>query len=327
MPKNKSAVLRYHVIDSCLTNKLKPYPTKEFLKEKIDERLDIDISLHMITKDLDEMRIEYGAPIEFSRLNKGYYYSQEGYSICNLPLTHAEIEALDYSTALLNCLKGSKLLDRCNQAIDKLIEGYRITKALGIDHDIIQIEEPVKVSGSEWIESILHAIVNKESLLIEYKSFTGTEKSHVFSPYLLKEYRNRWYTIGHSNLSSDLLLLGLDRIKSIQKSEVKFKATDGFSPKEFFKYSFGISQFHDTAPEKVILSFTPFQAAYILSQPLHHTQKTILQNEKEIQVELEVYISVELIMTILGYGTEVKVLSPLSLKNRIKETAAIVASY
>ena len=61
------------------------------------------------------------------------------------------------------------------------------------------------------------------------------------------------------------------------------------------------------------------QAAYILSQPLHHSQKTILQNEHEVQIQLKVYITQELKMAILSYGQGVKVLLPKSLRAELKK--------
>jgi predicted DNA-binding transcriptional regulator YafY len=70
------------------------------------------------------------------------------------------------------------------------------------------------------------------------------------------------------------------------------------------------------------------QAAYILSQPLHHSQKTILQNDQEVQIQLKVYITQELKMAILSYGKEVKVLQPKSLRTELKKVIeTMVANY
>jgi predicted DNA-binding transcriptional regulator YafY len=46
----------------------------------------------------------------------------------------------------------------------------------------------------------------------------------------------------------------------------------------------------------------------------------ILQNEKEVQVKIQLYITQELIMTILSYGSNVQVIQPALLKKDIKET-------
>ena len=83
MPINKSAVLRYRIIDECLTNTMRKYPSKDFIIEQIEEKTGKEISSSMFDKDIKGMKEMYGAPIAFDRLNKGYYYSQDGFSIKN----------------------------------------------------------------------------------------------------------------------------------------------------------------------------------------------------------------------------------------------------
>ena len=95
---------------------------------------------------------------------------------------------------------------------------------------------------------------------------------------------------------------------------------------EFFKYSFGITQIHEAKPEKVVLQFTAYQAPFVLNQPLHHSQKVLKQNEDVVEIEYHVYITTELIMTILSYGKEVKVLQPQTLKDKIKATVQEMAA-
>lgn len=321
MPINKNALLRYRIIDSCLTNKLKKFPTREFIIEKIEEQLGTSISSSMFSKDISQMKNTYNAPIKFNRGNKGYFYSEADFSIKEFPLTHDEIDALDYSTALLHQLKGTKMFQHFENAINKVIEGYRISSILGkSESQILQVEEPVRAESSQWLEVILKAIVEKNVLEIAYQGFGKEEKTHELSPYLLKEYRNRWYVIGFSNRAENILVLALDRINNLKISKSKYVSNQDFDSGDFFKYSLGITQIHNAFPEKIILSFTPHQALYIISQPLHHSQKIIKETKTEVQIQLEVYVTAELKMTILSFGAEVKVLQPASLKKEIKQS-------
>jgi predicted DNA-binding transcriptional regulator YafY len=314
MPANKSALLRYRIIDSCLTNTRRRYPTLQDLKEKIEEQLMDNISESMLNKDFQAMKRIYNAPIKFSRTNGGYYYEEDGFSIKEFPLTHDEIDALDISTAFLQKLKGTRLFEQFENAINKVIEGYRISKMLGkSEKHILQVEQPAANNGSEWLESILKAIVNKQNLLVEYRPFNKEKKLHNFSAYLLKEYRNRWYAVGHSSVAKTILVLALDRLLSIKLSADTYVNSNEFDPDEFFKYSFGITQVHALKPERIILAFSTLQALYILSQPLHHSQKVLQQNDDEVQIELYVYVTEELKMMIRGYGRQVKVVEPKSL--------------
>jgi len=258
MPVNKSAHLRYRIIDACLTNPLRTYPSMEFIISKIEEQLDTTLSDSMFNKDIQQMKRTYGAPIKYDRIHGGYYYTEPDFSIKEFPLTHDEIEALDFSTALFQQLKGTKMFHQFENAINKVIEGYRISKIIGkSENQILQIEEPLKSEGNEWLEIILKSIVEKNCLRVTYQGFGRQQKEHEFSAYLLKEYRNRWYTVGISSRAKNIIVLALDRINTIAVSKSKYVPGDKFIPGEFFNYSLGITQIHDADPH----------------QPLHHSKK------------------------------------------------------
>lgn len=50
MPQNKSAAIRYKIIDACLRNKQRKYPSLKEIKEKVEEKLGKTISLSSIQK-------------------------------------------------------------------------------------------------------------------------------------------------------------------------------------------------------------------------------------------------------------------------------------
>jgi|ERR1035437_567712 predicted DNA-binding transcriptional regulator YafY len=318
MPVNKSALLRYRIIDSCLTNPYRTYPTMEFMIDKIEEQIGTSISKSMFTKDIENMRITWDAPIKFDRYHKGYCYTEKEFSIKEFPLTHDEIEALDYSTALLNHLKNTRMFDQFESAINKVIEGYRISKMIGkSEKQILQVEEPLRSEGNQWLELILKSIVEKNCLKVTYQGFGKDKKDHEFSCYLLKEYRNRWYAVGFSKIARNVLILALDRVIKIEICKGSYVSDQNFIPADYFKYSLGITQIDDAKPERVILYFTNLQAPYILSQPLHSSQKVISEDDG-LTIEINVYISHELIQTVLSYGEQVKVLKPERFKKEIK---------
>ena len=103
----------------------------------------------------------------------------------------------------------------------------------------------------------------------------------------------------------------------------KYVSVHDFTPADFFKYSFGITQLNDGKAETVELLFKPLQAPYILSQPLHHSQHIISNDEDGLRIRMKVYITQELIMCILSYAANVKVLAPkkllLEITGHIKE--------
>ena len=78
MPSNKYALFRYRIIDKLISNKYKPYPSKEDLRNACEDELygigSERIFDSTIEKDLWAMRNEsllgYNAPIKYSKLEK-----------------------------------------------------------------------------------------------------------------------------------------------------------------------------------------------------------------------------------------------------------------
>jgi predicted DNA-binding transcriptional regulator YafY len=326
MPANKSAMMRYNIIDDCLRNTMRPYPTLAQIRDRVQSRLDISISESMLNKDIGEMKRLYQAPIVYDRTRGGYCYGEPDFSIRQFPLREDEILALDQSISVLRHIRGSSLFAHFESAINKIIQGFRISEITGgNDRSYIQVEEPLVSSSNEWIEPLLQGIVDQQLLVVDYKGFGKEGKRHPFSPYLLKQYRNRWYVVGHSKQGNRTMVLALDRISAIETNKGQYFRDPVFDPERYFTHSFGITHLSDQEPEDVVLKFSAVQAPYIRSQPLHHSQRIRDLGAGEIEVSLRVFVTQELVMTILSYGVGVKVLSPASLVERIQTTSEAMA--
>lgn len=328
MPANKYALLRYRIIDKAIRNKFRPYPTKEDLRLACEEALYNSnherVSESTIEKDLFAMRNEAGlgyfAPIKFSREFHGYYYNDPDYSIDDLPLNDEDVEAIKFAANTLAQFKDIGVFDQFGSAIDKLIGRISISGDLK-DEEVstfVQFEDAPIAKGTEFLSVLLDAIKNKIEVLLAYKSFmVGVENVREFHPYLLKEYRNRWYVIGLDKREQKVKTFGLDRISSVRHVEKLFKPIESFNPDTYFKYSIGITTANNES-EIIRLSFDSQQANYIRTQPIHESQ-TIIEDNEKLTIELNLIITPELIMQIQSFGSHVEVLKPKKLRNLIIE--------
>jgi predicted DNA-binding transcriptional regulator YafY len=330
MPVTKNAAFRYRIIDACLRNKRKPYPSIDVLQETITEALNMEkeISQSSINKDLKSMRSFYNAPIRFNKNHGGYYYEDPHFSINSFPLTEDEVRILDLSSSFLKQIKFSGYFTQFESVIEKLISGFRLSKIPGYENrQLLETEEPLSDTGLRWLETVYSAILYKEILEVKYKRFNSDDvKIHLFSPYLLREYRNRWYMVGYSAKAEAVTTLALDRVESIQKTTGKFISIDSFNEKDYFRYSFGVTVYANADPYTIELLFDQSVAGYLLTKPLHSSQK-VNQREDGLHISLVCYVTPELEMTILSYGENVKVLGPEHLKNRIAQRAEALCKH
>ena len=195
MPVNKNAAFRYRIIDECLRNSRKRYPSIADLQEKITSSLGLNdlISVSSINKDLKTMRDFYQAPIKFNAYERGYYYEDPEFSINSFPLSTEEIAVLDLSTAFLKQLKFSGYFHQFEGAIDKLISGFRVSKIPGFEKKMfIQTEEPTVNTGVDWLDILYVAIIEQKPVQITYHRFNVTQATkHLFSPYFSEIRRHR----------------------------------------------------------------------------------------------------------------------------------------
>ncbi len=326
MPANKYALLRYRVIDRCLTNRFRPYPTIEDLKYACEEALygssNERISVSTVEKDLKAMRNEeelgYFAPIKYSKAHKGYYYEQDGYTIRDISLSDEEQEAIKLAAATLFQFRDMAVFKDFGSAIQKIFDRMNISPEMD-DEAVerhVQFETTPVAAGSELLPELLSAIKQRREVVFRYTSYLDdSETERTLRPFLLKEYRNRWYVIGHDTARKDTRTFGLDRISDLRQTERFFPAPDDFDPERLFRHSFGITA--GGKVEKVILRFGSRQSKFILSQPLHPTQTTLKEDVSGITVSIDVIPSPELLMTILSLGDSVEVLAPDTIRKEV----------
>jgi len=76
-----------------------------------------------------------------------------------------------------------------------------------------------------------------------------------------------------------------------------------------------------------ILSFTPVEAKFIKSLPLHHSQEIILENEDECCLQYLIHSTYDFIMEILARGRKVKVIEPKTSKQLLFEPRKTISLY
>ena len=325
MPAIKNALLRYRIIDRAIRNEYTPFPSKSILRQMCEEEIfgsseGVHICDSTIEKDLFSMRMEHDAPISYSKKERGYYYSDNSFSMDDVPLTEKDINAIKAASTILHQFKNTSLFGQYEFAIQKILDrAVSSDKPSSREEDeIIQFESLPTIRGNENLELFISAIKNKKIVQFKYFNYSKNKKSiRRMHPYLLKEYRNRWYLIGKSELKEKVITFGLDRIFDPLLLEQNFVIESNFSSDNFFKHSIGITVFNEL-PEKIIIETTPILSKYLASQPLHHSQKIdSVNNDGSHVFSLHLLITYELKMLLLGFGKDCKVIAPKSLQNQV----------
>jgi hypothetical protein len=325
MAVNKLALIRYKTIDDCLRNRYKKW-TLEDLIEKVSETLyelegiTSGVSKRTIQADIQFMRSDklgYNAPIVVKD-KRFYVYEDASFSITKAPINNTDVEKMKEIVGVLKQFNAFNYFDEMSDMITRLENN--IHKSTHEGGNYIQLESNNQLKGMDYIPSLYQAILKKSALLIEYKSFKAQQSQNmIYYPYLLKEYRNRWFLIVKAKKGGMLLNLALDRIIEFQElPNEPFVAHDGIDFERYYSDLIGVTKSSNDRPHKVLLEFDAGNVPYVITKPLHHTQQLVAEKEKTSIFRIDVILNYELEREILGFGECVKVLAPRALAQRIK---------
>lgn len=324
MPHIKNALIRYRIIDRCLRNNYRPFPSKKDIRELCEEALfgsveGDNICDSTIEKDLFAMRLEHDAPIKYNKREGGYYYTDPNFSINDIPLSNDDITSIKFAINTLKQFREVEMFKQFGNAIDKIVDRITISDDPR-DKDLtsyVQFETALSSSGNEYLTPLLEAIRNSLITKFAYTSFvSGKAKDRRVVPLLLKEYRNRWYLISYDFEKKDIMTYALERMSEVFILEEKGEKPLNFNPDLFFKYAIGITSSEDE-PTKIIFKADNVSSKYIISQPFHSSQKVIKEGKNKVTFELEILISEEFTRSILSYGGGIEVIEPSVLREEI----------
>lgn len=331
MPVNRNALVRYRTIDKCLQNRRRKWTIENLIDACNDalyeyEGVDTTISLRTIRLDLTAMRSDslgYSAPIIVT--DKKYYtYADAEYSISNSPLTAQDLDILQEVSHLLRQFKGFSHFNEVSEMVNKLED--KIYSEQNQQASVIDFEKNELLTGIEWLDVLYKAIVNKTTLLITYQSFKARQANDItLYPYLLKEYRNRWFVLGMKKQGKEIITLALDRIQiiTIQDKEL-FVQHKNFEPHSYFNDIIGVTRNAAERPTTIIFWASSFHAPYIKTKPLHASQKIVEEVKSGTHFSIEVIPNFEMERELIGFGEGIKILSPNNLIRQVKRKVRLM---
>ena len=323
MSINKLALIRYKTIDHCLQNRFRKWTLDDLIEACSDaiyeyEGITDGISRRTIQLDIQNMRSEklgYNAPIIVVD-RKFYTYEDKNYSITNTPLTRQDLGTLNEVVNVLRQFKGFGYFQELNEMVTKLED--KLYKQQNKGKSYIDFEKNELLKGLNHIDGLHKAILNKKVLEVTYRSFKALQAQNVvIYPYLLKEYRNRLFVLALNRKNKSFLLFALERIIGFVElhNEPYYEAP--FDVFRYFDNVIGVTKSPKQREQKVVIQIDKTHAPYVLTKPLHHSQRILREEENCVIFSIDVVWNFELETLLLGFGERIRVLSPRRLKSRI----------
>lgn len=327
MSLNKLALIRYKVIDSCLQNRRRKWTLEDLVAACSDalyeyEGIKKGVSVRTVQLDIQNMRSEklgYNAPIVV--LDKRYYtYEDKGYSITNIPLTQQDLSTLGEVVSILKQFKGFSYFQELTGMVSRLED--KVYKQQHKGRSYIHFEKNDLLKGLEFIDPQHKAIISKTVIDVNYQSFKARSAGIItLHPYLLKEYRNRWFVLGvkFKGKAPELLNIALDRIIEItERPADEYYENKMIDIDTYYDDTIGVTKNTGQKPITILLKVDQANMPYVLTKPIHPSQNVIRREKEGTIISLHVVWNFELERELLGFGECITVLAPRHLISRMK---------
>jgi predicted DNA-binding transcriptional regulator YafY len=325
MATNKHAIIRYQTLDKCFRNPGRTYYIDNLIEacnDAIFEYSGIEdgVKRRQVLDDIKFMESEQGWNIPLDHIRDGhkvyFRYEDMSFSINNQPLNETEENQLKEALLTLSRFKGMPQFEWVDEITARLDSGLGLSKN---NQQIIEFEQNDFLQGLEHITPLYNAILYKKVLDVCYKSFKRENMQSIsFHPYYLKQYKNRWFAFGLNEEFGQITNLALDRIATIGESKQAYIPNTSIDFREYFEDVIGVTVDKTANLEKIQLKITNDLYPYIQTKPLHGSQKIKEKSETFVVIELELIPNYELESLILSHGEGVEVISPETLREKIK---------
>jgi len=280
---------------------------------------EVPIKERMLKNDISFLINNEGAPIHRPTKKDPLVYYTEKFSLKRVPVDDDDIAYLKQAVAILKKATDIKLTSEIDAIISKLEN--KIHTNVPESNTMIAFEEHTQANGNEYFDRIFSAIQEKCPIKILYQPFGKNEREWVIHPYMLKEYRNRWFLIARIGDNPVISNVGLDRIKgAIRNCSDPFIENDLFDSETYFTNLIGVTiPLDQKEPSDIQIKVSSSQIDYIKTKPLHRGQKIIKEYKNgSILISLNLFNNYELKSYLLSYGPGIEVIKPKVLREEMK---------
>jgi hypothetical protein len=324
MATNRHAQIRYTILDRCFSNFNRLYNYDALLQEVNDVLYELGtegVKLRQLQYDIEHMKSNEGWAIELTEdlkvgSKKAFRYKDKSFSIANHPLNVNDTEQLETTLAILSRYKHraefswlEELIPRMEQAFDLVSSG---------ENGLMGYQENIDLKGRGHLGSLFNLILKRKKTKLIYEPYGKPQQEVIICPYYLKQFNNRWFLFCYNEAYKSISNYPLDRIVNIEE------LADSFEPSsinwlDYFEDIIGVTKPEESKVEHIKLKFSEARINYVLTKPLHGTQKIDKTVETGNTLSIEVIPNPELYQLLLSFGADVEVITPYEVRSVIRE--------
>jgi len=294
----------------------------------------LEVSRATFKRDLEYMRDRMDYPIVWDRELSAYRFDdsvadRERHQLPGLWFSPKEILALLTLEHMLHELQPGALAtvtEPLRKRVRRLLETG--------DHSAEEITRRIRILPMasrtvppDHFQVLTSALLGRKRLTLRYSGRArGEVTQREVSPQRLIRYRDNWYLDAWCHLRQGLRVFSVDAIEHAAVTARAAKEIKDETLDRVLAAGYGIFSGHQT--KTAVLQFSAHRARWLVNEIWHPEQRGSRQLDGSWLLELPYAESPELVMDILKYGADVKVLAPAELRSTVaSELRRAAASY
>jgi len=228
------------------------------------------VSRRTIARDLDFLRDEERAPLEYDDARHGFHLTDKTYALPPVTISRKEAFSFGLARKLLSHYEGTPLHMDMRSVLDKIAESFEgnitIEPEWLSEHVDVMPEDRVTIDPDLWAR-MAGMIEGREEMSATYQTFDGRVSEYTLWPHHLLAYHGNWYVFAWSTTKERVSTFALSRFRHVEPTGEQFKPRPDFDPREYARNAFGVTGGGELT--KVRLLFEPKLAVYIAERQWH----------------------------------------------------------
>ncbi len=270
-----------------------------------------EVSSKTIQRDLEYMRYQLDAPLEYSGRHRGYYYTEEHFKLPALSMKESELFGMYLSEKLLIQYEGTPIYKSLCSVFKKIEQSLpdKISMDPAIDQAKFTVFPPFSttVLPDVW-KVLLDGLRSSHQVKIKYKNPGREPTIRIVDPYHGVRFEGEWYVVGLCHLRYEIRTFSMSRILTARKTGEVFQIPVDFNFKKLSGSHFGVHWSDDEVLVKI--RFSKHVADYIRERTWHPSQEIVECENSDVILSLTVNHLLELKRWILSWGEDAQVLEP-----------------
>lgn len=281
--------------------------------------VELEVARRVIFNDRVYMLNVLGAPLDYSREHKGWYYTEKNWILPTAMVTRGELLAFLLAVEAAQRQLGSALESELTAAIEKM--GRGLGDKIAVDLAMLNrhftfASLPAARAEPKTLLFLYQAIDAQQIVEMEYFSAHRNRKSRrCVEPHHLYNCGGDWYVFAFDRIKNKMLTFNAARIEHLKLLEKTFIRQSDFCATQFLQSGFRA----ETGAQEysVTIRFDAVQAPYLRERTWHSTQRIEELQDSGVLMSFRASGLGEIARWVLQYGAHAEVLSPPELREKV----------